>query len=295
MFPATTAFTTFYQAKIVAFLDENNNNITPAGYFASNQMTVILGFGETGSRLDGFPAGGSTASFAFDPTNPINYFAMFHNTALTADDLTGTGFTDGNKIFEAQVTAADGTFSVPDLNDIQQFDQFPNAGDDDYPGVDSVVGSGGGDVAGGNFTDIDTDYFIFPEPEVTETTTVLPDGSILITRTTTGSTLGTWETGSLSLRTPFNAVDPSANFVVNPDGTLEAHNIGNVNGFSQGPQTDFQFQADASVVFNTVTTQQTETTLIPPPVIPEPTSLLLFGMGLGGAGLAYIRRRRGRA
>jgi hypothetical protein len=74
-----------------------------------------------------------------------------------------------------------------------------------------------------------------------------------------------------SQSTPFVAIEPAL-FLPNPAGGSVAPALGAINGVT-GP--DFLFVADAFVT------------------VPEPTSLCLTGLGLGGI-FAYIRRRQSR-
>lgn len=210
--PVGTSITDYYQANLSVSTVTGGatgfSNGTGGDFF-----TVVAGFGETvvGS-------GATFAQFGFDPTNPTNFFYVYHTAAL-ANDLAGTGFTTGNIILGGQII--DVSASVGVSSGLANLD---NHGANDYPGVQTINTTGGSNATA-LITSIDATYF--PDLQL---------GNLLTLALTQGN-----------LGTPFSQVDPSALFSSN--GILNgdfAHDIGLINGVS-GP--NFQFQADTSTAF----------------------------------------------
>ncbi|MEJ2254114.1 MAG: PEP-CTERM sorting domain-containing protein [Nitrospirota bacterium] len=281
--PDTQPFTLYYQATLGNFLDVNGDPITGTGLNDSYEITVIAAFGEVATSF-----GGPTANFFFDPTNETNYAQMYIDD-INANNLAGTGFDDGTLLLDGTVIPEDATGSVftsgnfsadlvdtnadtiPDSKNVAQFDQF---NDDDYPGVGTVTGSGTTTVVvdvdetsvNGDFLSPTSPFLFFMEL-LTNTSQVDP----FLQQDPSGQF---WdEMASMFISPTFG--DCSGGGIPCEPG----HGFTLVNGSTtEGETVDFQFQADA----NSAVRLQ---------VIPEPTTLVLFGSGLLLSGLALRRRR----
>src|SRR5262245_30747286 len=128
-------FTLFYQANLgtMQFAD-TSAAFTNGGGGAF--FTFVAGFGETVIGASPFPG---TATFAFNPANPTNFFNIYTSGAI-GNNLTGTGFVNGTPILSAHITAQpvsnfQVTSSAPVL-----LDQSPNG--DQWGGQTTVTGGG---------------------------------------------------------------------------------------------------------------------------------------------------------
>ncbi|MGA2497363.1 MAG: flocculation-associated PEP-CTERM protein PepA [Tepidisphaeraceae bacterium] len=215
LLPNSTQFTNYYQARVGAFLDANNNVIPVVGLndpASPNhfEITVVAQFDLTVTSSTVGP-GTATTGTALASVQPVNFVRFYYDTNVNASDLAGTGFADGTKILEGAATFFGGTFveftGFPPAN-------FDNYGVNDYPGIKSNTGTGGALVEA-SITSTDPGFFISP-----------PSVLGMNFSTTNGE--------------PFNDTNPSQQFLGIPA------NVGAINGVS-GP--DIQVQADAAASF----------------------------------------------
>jgi hypothetical protein len=264
----STRFEVDYQASMIALVGADGHTLaapgTIIGGVVTNQITIIAHFFETATVTSA-----TSVSINTNTSQAGSFMEIYSSPAPTANDLFGTGFRDGNLILKAVGNAGSpgsGSFSNTGPANAQQFDQF---GANNYPGVTSVVGSGGGTALTFRVTDFASNYFITP---VTSYTFLFNTSNV----------------------TPFNEADPSFMFYSLPDtgGALGAAgrpvsgspgpspnvtpNIGTINGLNG---MDFQLQSDANSTFA---------------AIPEPSSIVMTMTGFGVVSLATLRARRRR-
>lgn len=214
--------TDYYQANLNSLQDALGVNKYSNGS-DGNYFTFAAGYGEVVTFVAGPCPGGvfCTGTFAFDPTNPVNFVEM-NRQGASGNNLAGTGFTSatGANILKGHVVSVNTTYTTLAL-DGGLLDQ---AAGDNWAGQKTNYGIGGGTLLF-QVDSVDANYF--PDLDVGA-------GVILGLNTT-------------SLVTPFNTVDPSKAYSSDPtkNGDLLPL-LGLVNGGS-GP--DFVFQADLSSSF----------------------------------------------
>lgn len=267
-----TPFNTLFQARLIAITDSDANvqplgniNGTGAGAY---EITIVARVTEivTAATL-------STGNAQFKVTPAAgDFLEIYYDSTPDANALAGTGYNDGRLIYKATSVAtapgnSESNFSTGAPETPPNLDRV---GTNNYPGINSVSGTGGSTIQFAT-TYLDPAFFI----------------SIL--NPTASSEL----TGELKL--PFKQVNPAALFVstmnamiggppfgsgpppTQPGATVAS--VGTTNGAFVGTAPNIMFQTDASQTF------QLES-------VPEPSTMLLSMVGLGGLGVARLVRRR---
>lgn len=276
-----TTFNLYYQARLSGLFNVSGGNVTPAGTGTVREYTIVAGFQENVIAVFGPPGTpGNTAQFASTGvahgSGPVdaagnlaaNYAELYYDTPANAVPLTGAGYNDGTRILRATVDSSGGApTTVFTLIGGGAGTPLDANGSDNYPLIDSVLGTGATSL----------------------TATVIPgseDPNFFLERPVMFSLFNT--TNTLN----FTQVDPAAAFAESPLGVapvtagagLGVISLGVVNGGGSPPfgtlgGPDVQFQADGNQTF------------LVEPQIPEPLTAGLGMMGLASLALAVLRRR----
>ena len=207
-------FTNYYQARVGSLTDANGVVIPLAGLndaSSSNkyELTVVSRF-DLDATYYPTPMGYFTNTQLSPIQTVVNFFTIYYDPSMNANDLLGTGFDDGTPIMSGTVTYFNGNFGESTQLPPVALDQF---GVDNYPNTLSNIGNGG--------TDTLAVINVTPNPNFIKS--------------------NVWGMYVSSSNTePYRQVDPSNSFMGIPA------NVGAVNGRT-GP--DVIVQADASASF----------------------------------------------
>jgi hypothetical protein len=152
----TGSATVLFQARLGSLLDANGNVIPTPGLNDPTaahpfQITVTAQFNVTAI------ASGTATVLTLAPTQPTNFIHYYYNGALTANDLTGTGFTDGTTIATGSASIVNGVFLTTSITPTL-FDQF---GPDNWSGQSTTSGIGGTSFTA-NVASTNSNWFLTP-------------------------------------------------------------------------------------------------------------------------------------
>jgi hypothetical protein len=139
-----SAATVLFQARLGSLLDSNGGVIPTPGLNDPTsahpfQITVTAEFNVIISSQSIGP-GTQTTILTLAANQPTDFVHYYYNGALTANDLTGVGFTDGSLIAQGTATAVTSVFTTLTAIAPSLFDQF---GPDNWSGQTTISGIGG--------------------------------------------------------------------------------------------------------------------------------------------------------
>lgn len=259
----------YSHASLGILVNENGIGIAPSGLNTNFEITFVAGFTETIDSVETSPTvlvsdggdgiGGGNDIYTFSQTitlveagtQTVNFFEIYYDDFSAGSQnnpLAGTGYRDGQLILSAELVSLSGNFTADfTFVDVDNSGGF-NAGDILQT---SLLDQFGADQWGGQQT-ISGEGSTQLVADVT-----FQDYDFFISNVSALVQDLFFNTSNIL---PFAQTNPSMQF----DGSVIIPDIGAINGFS-GP--DILFQTDANSGF--VTTE-----------VPEPSTVLLFGLGL---------------
>jgi len=259
----STTFTSYFQTALTS-VGTPTGSVIPAGLNSAYQITEVAQLQETVQSVT-TSNGVTTATFALAPSG-VQQVSLFFNPAVTANNATGTGFTDGTEIARLTPTSLGSSqYSTSGATGSFYGQGTTITLPDPVPGVDNIsttgrtlIGSGSSNV--NNNVNFALANF-FPSPVALVSIT------------------------NLNVSSQFDSVAASARFTMLNGSTLTPlvvfppTRVGAVNAQS-GPDIAFQVSG--------ITQSFT--------AVPEPASVAMTVIGLGmGLGTVAARRRRVRA
>lgn len=213
-------FQQYYQATLAGVINTQGQTVAPTGLNSTFEITAVMSATQIVTSVSTV-SGVTSISYQLAPVQSASsFFELWYDSTPDANNLIGTGFNDGARIFLGGPNPAVGNLgSHSSSSFVELFDQF---GVDDHAGKTSLLGTGG-------FTD--------------DNTVTSRDASFFITDIASMAF-------NTSTVTPFKEVNPSLQFAGLAAGAPSAviPNLGTVNGSG----TDIQFQSDANVSFTPV-------------------------------------------
>lgn len=214
-YPVVIPSTLLTHARLGTFLNLGGSVILGTGLNGTYEITFVGGVGQFGTL-----AAGVTSVFSLNAAGVPNFFEIYYDTARNSNELAGTGFSDGTLVMAGTITALSASFTTFSTV-LEPLDQF---GPDNYPGLLTGTGSGGGQIA---VDVIFANPSFFPDPNQQPKTLLFNTSQVL----------------------PYRQVNPSALFTGSPGGVPAAvvPVLGAVNGSAAAGGLDVIFQADANM------------------------------------------------
>jgi len=218
-----STFQLYHQASLAGVINTNGTTVAPAGLNSTFELTTVSSVTAVVTSI-AIVGTNTTFTYQLAPVQSPNSFVEIwydNNPGTFANNLAGTGFNNGTRIFLGGPNPA--LTNLGNHTATQQLGLYDQFSGDDYGGKQSEIGSGG-------WSD--------------ENTVSSTDPFFFVTQPITGMSFNT------SMNTPFKETNPSQLFAGLPGGAPPAilPALGAINGVS-GP--DFQFQSDANVTFST--------------------------------------------
>jgi len=281
-FVAGSGSTTFdvYTHATLSALQTTSGPITPPGLNASHEFTMIAGLGMqvTSVFQNPFLPGLSTATFQStagglrsDGSSP--FLAVYHDTTPDSVALSGSGYGAAGDTLLLRANAVLGQSAGIFLSFENSIGALDQAGANDWPGVNTVTGTGSQTVLEfGSFTDVNLSFFTNGIQGLALNLDRLAFAGVSVSLPFTNSD----PSDCFSLVGGFCAPDASTAARLGADGPI-IPNVGNLNGSFGGVAPDFLAQTDYSSPIATS-------------VIPLPGAVWLLGSALAG-GFTLARRR----
>jgi len=258
---AANRFQLYYMATTSSLVGPSpgNNPLTPPGLNSAFQITYVASVTEYVKQVTGPGGVGTTATFGVSSVQAANSGLQIYSNGpaggIVADNAAGTGFTAGTLILSAKPIPTPIAVTAGNFSASATpttGNLFDQHGGDNFGGKTTVSGTGSSTI---DFNTIVANpaYFITPPPTVVALRFTSNQGTPFVLIEPTGAVAGT------GFPNPLGAPNP-----IIP-------NLGAINGVT-GP--DFQFFADGNVA-----------------AVPEPTSVVLMGLGVVGL-VTYVRKHR---
>lgn len=259
-------FNRYFQTRLSSYVDNNGNSpltslnlgAPPVGV-TPIEWTMVAGFRERVTQT----TGGKSEFELVKDNGAVNFLEIYYDDTPDADELSGTGYSNGRLILAAAIDAVDHSDLEIIPSSSEPLDQF---GNNDYPNTQTILAQASSTPITARVLEADTGFF---------------GGDVLDSNLIVDLLLQ-----NVSQNLPFLTVNPSAAFTITSagvgvgslvgdraDSSVGVGSVGAINGVN-GP--DVMFQVDFNSRFS---------------VIPEPMTAGLGLMSLGALALGMRRRR----